>query len=234
MSRLLENRVRPCLVCCNTLALELLHAPTRAVAATSTQRGTMAKDAGSLFALLFRTASFPPHFVAPVRQMLPIPLQRMLRAMPPQHLPAFFRARAANAAAGQQQQQQQQPGAGIGGVEFLELSLSEYYFLSCAAFLLQQPDIHVQPAAANIAAAASGSRTGQPQPQAVDVPPSPEVYNRAFLQLLSQYLDFFVPRGGVHSSSFGKLAEQGAQPHTYARHTGAQLAKRRTHRCFCC
>jgi hypothetical protein len=221
------------------LALELLHAPTRAVAATSTQRGTMAKDAGSLFALLFRTASFPPHFVAPVRQMLPIPLQRMLRAMPPQHLPAFFRARAANAAAGQQQQQpqQQQPGAGIGGVEFLELSLSEYYFLSCAAFLLQQPDIHVQPAASTIPAAAPGSRTGQPQAQAVDVPPSPEVYNRAFLQLLSQYLDFFVPRGGVHSSSFGKLAEQGAcTPHMQTQRTPrkrTRLPERSAHRCFC-
>ncbi len=147
LARLLDNRARPCLLCCDTLAIELLYPPFPPVAAMRTTAAKPASEAGSLFALLFRTASFPPLFIAPVRTMLPVPLQRMLHSMPAQHLPAFFRSRAVQGA----------PGGGVGGgsgvssgnvqgsqtgVEYLELSMSEYFFLSCAAFMLQ-PDIHV-------------------------------------------------------------------------------------------
>lgn len=165
------------------------------MAATSTTPAKAPTEPGSLFSLLFRTASFPPLFIAPVRTMLPVPLQRLMRSMPVQHLPAFFRSRAVQGGGG--------GGAGAaasnaaGGVEYLELTLYEYYFLSCANFLLQS-DVHVQSAVL--------VPTGPRKPE-LD-PPTPDAYNQAFLRLLTQYLEFFAPTRGNHSSTL-KMDEKG-------------------------
>jgi hypothetical protein len=206
LGRILDNRARPCLVCCDLLTLELLQPPLPAVPITRNAPAQPMTEPGSLFALLFRTASYPPLFIAPVRTMIPVPLQRMLHSVPLQHLPAFFRTRAVQGAAtGNVVQGDNRsipvntPNGPIGGgVEYLELSLSDYYFLSCAAFLLQ-PDIHVQPALApNVTG--NAPRVGDP--------PTPDAYNLAFLRLMSQYLDFFAPAKGTHSTSLA-LEENG-------------------------
>jgi hypothetical protein len=216
LQRLLDNRTRPCLLCCDQMALELMAPPLPPTAATATAAPTAAADAGSLFSLLFRAASFPPTFIASVRTMLPVPLQRLLRTVPPQHLPAFFRARAVQSAP--QQQQPQMGGVAsvaAGGVEYLELSLYEYYFVSCASFLLQ-PDLQVQPQSlTTVGPAGAASRP-------VD-PPTPEQYTSSFLRLLTQYLEFLVPARGVHSSSL-RLEENGWNPAALLSH-GASLVE---------
>lgn len=216
LQRLLDNRSRPCLLCCDLMALELMAPPLPPTAATSTAAPTAAADAGSLFSLLFRAASFPPTFIASVRTMLPVPLQRLMRTVPPQHLPAFFRTRAVQSAPHQQQSQLGGVAAvAAGGVEYLELSLYEYYFVSCASFLLQ-PDLQVQSQSiTTVGPAAAASRP-------VD-PPTPEQYTSAFLRLLTQYLEFLVPARGVHSSSL-RLEENGWNPAALLAH-GASLVE---------
>lgn len=129
-----------------------------------------------------------------------MPLQRMIERTPVQALPTWFRNRVVvRQTTNLPHTPNAQPTA-QNTIDQLEVTLYEYYFLACASFLCQR-DVKVE----SSSSATVSLKAKDPQPVG---PPKPDEYNNTFLKMIQNYLDFFMPLRGVHSSSL-KLEEKG-------------------------